>query len=70
MSLIKNRYCFTYINNTPLHTDNYVDYTWSSYGAYLTDIKRAFCRNEGIDWFGNKNNFYAIWSSISEKQII
>ena len=49
-----------YIHHNPIHhyyTDNYMDYTWSSYGAYLTDIQTRICRNEGIEWFGNKNNF-------------
>lgn len=49
-----------YIHHNPIHhfyTDNYVDYIWSSYNTYLTDNQTRICRNEGIEWFGNIENF-------------
>ena len=50
----------TYIHHNPIHhfyTDNYKDYTWSSYNTYLTDKQTQLCRSESLEWFGSKEHF-------------
>jgi len=45
-----------YIHRNPMHhyfTEDYMDWKFSSYSAYLSDPPTALCRTEVLKWFGN-----------------
>ena len=55
----KKRVLF-YLHHNPIHhfyTDNYKDYSWSSYNTYLTDSQTRLCRSESMEWFGSREHF-------------
>lgn len=80
--LIKDESHFTtliaYIHHNPVHhgfVKNIDDWPYSSWHAYLSDQPTQILRNEGLDWFGGRNEFvefhrafaYDKWEEILER---
>jgi hypothetical protein len=63
----------TYIHRNPqLHglVDDYRDWSWSSYGAILSDKPTRMEREEVIDWFMNRANFIDAHALESDENLI
>lgn len=49
-----------YIHHNPIHhfyTENYEDYSWSSYNAYLAGANSMICTDDALVWFGGRQEF-------------
>jgi len=63
--------CIAYIHNNPVH-HSFVrkpdEWPHSSWHSYVSPKKTNVCKKEGIDWFGNMENFLRVHREIvSEK---
>lgn len=61
-----------YIHHNPIHhgfTENYVDWSWSSYPAIVGNSKTKVQRNKVIDLFGDREAFIFYFLSRTDKRL-
>ncbi|WP_420318511.1 transposase [Ekhidna sp.] len=62
-----------YIHNNPIHHQfitDLDDWPHSSYHSYLLDKPTRLQRNEGIEWFGGKDEFLKVHKELQAKDVI
>lgn len=74
---IENSAYFTavmaYIHNNPIHhgfVKNIEDWPHSSYHSYLLDKRTRIAREEGLDWFGGREEFITVHQVLKKNDVI
>lgn len=65
--------CIAYIHNNPVHhnfVDDQNDWLHSSWYAYLLNKTTKIKKDEGMEWFGNKEQFIRMHCEIAIEKLI